>query len=146
MDDVSRRSEQRHQRPWVVDATTWWGGFYDGTRREVEIGLTLKPTTHFAVAATVDRNDVRLTAGSFTTLVNTIRFDFNFSPDVSWANLVQYDSESRIAGVQSRFRWILQPGNDLFVVLNRGWYRTSEGTYLPNFDRGSVKFQYTFRL
>ena len=29
--------------------------------------------------------------------------------------------------VQSRFRWILQPGNDLFLVLNRGWFRTFDG-------------------
>ena len=134
------------KRPWVVDVAVWWGGFYHGTRRHVALGLTLKPTNHFAVSATVDHNDVRLTAGSFTTIVNTIRVDYNFSPDVSWANLVQYDSESRIAGVQSRFRWILRPGNDLFAVLNRGWYRTDDGTYLPNFDRGSVKLQYTWRL
>jgi hypothetical protein len=134
------------KRPWVVDAAIWWGGFYDGTRRQVSLGLTLKPTIHVALAATMDRNDVQLGVGSFTTLVNSIRVDYNFSPDVSWVNLVQYDSESRIAGVQSRFRWILQPGNDLFVVLNRGWYRTLEGTYLPNFDRGSLKLQYTFRL
>ena len=79
--------------------------------------------------------------------VETVRFDYNFSTNVSWANLVQYDSESRILGVQSRFRWILKPGNDLFIVLNRGWYRREfDNRYLPSFDKGSVKLQYTFRL
>jgi hypothetical protein len=134
------------KRPWVIDAALWWGGFYDGTRRQLELGLTVKPNTRVAVAGRLERNDVTLAAGSFDTLVHTVSVDYNFSADVSWANLAQYDSESRIAGVQSRFRWILKPGNDLFLVLNRGWYRTFEGVYLPNFDRGSLKLQYTVRL
>ena len=37
------------------------------------------------------------------------------------------DSESRVLGVQSRFRWIIKPGSDLFLVINRGWYRTRMG-------------------
>jgi hypothetical protein len=59
---------------------------------------------------------------------------------------MQYDNESRILGFQSRFRWILKPGNDLFLVLNRGWYRTYEHTYESSFDRATVKLQYTFRF
>ncbi len=71
--------------------------------------------------------------------------DINFSPRISWANLVQFDNDSRILGVQSRFRWILKPGNDLFVVINRGW-EDIDNRFRPAFDRGTVKFQYTFRL
>jgi hypothetical protein len=48
--------------------------------------------------------------------------------------------------MQSRFRWILKPGNDLFIVLNRGWYHDLEGRYHRLFDRGSAKLQYTFRF
>jgi hypothetical protein len=90
---------------------------------------------------------VTLREGVFTTQLFTLRADYNFSPNVSWANLVQYDSESRVMGVQSRFRWILKPGSDFFLVLNRGWYRREfDGHFLPYFDKGSVKLQYTFRL
>ena len=77
----------------------------------------------------------------------TARADYNFSPDVSWANLIQYDNESRVAGLQSRFRWILRPGNDLFLVLNRGWVRSlDDNRFEPSFDRGCAKLQYTFRF
>jgi hypothetical protein len=31
-------------------------------------------------------------------------------------------------------------------VLNRGWKRTFEPDYIPSFDRGTVKLQYTFRF
>ena len=76
-----------------------------------------------------------------------MRADYNFTPNVSWANLAQDDNESRIAGLQSRFRWILRPGNDLFLVLNRGWFRTlDDPRFEPSFDRESAKLQYTFRF
>ena len=74
------------------------------------------------------------------------RVDYSASPNITWSNLVQYDSDSRILGFQSRFRWILRPGNDLFLVVSRGWYRRFDGDYLPSFDKGSAKLQYTFRL
>src|SRR5207237_8577200 len=38
------------KRPWVVDAALWWGGFYAGDRRQVELGLPLKPNTHIALS------------------------------------------------------------------------------------------------
>jgi len=135
------------KRPWVADAALWWGGFYAGSRRQIELGLTLKPNTHVALSLRTERNDVTLPEGMFYTQIVTVRADYNFTPNVSWANLTQYDNESRIAGLQSRFRWILRPGNDLFLVLNRGWYRTlDDSRFEPTFDRGSAKLQYTFRF
>ena len=139
--------ETATKRPWVVEAAWWWGGFYGGTLRQLELGVTLKPNTHVAVSAQAERNDVTLPQGRFYTEILTIRADYNFTPDISWANLAQYDNESRIAGWQSRFRWILRPGNDLFLVVNRGWFRTlDDGRFEPRFDRESAKLQYTFRF
>ena len=71
--------------------------------------------------------------------------DINFSPNLSWATLVQFDNESDILGLQSRLRWILKPGNDLFVVINRGWEERDD-RFRPISNRFTVKFQYTFRL
>ncbi len=134
------------KRPWVVDFAWWWGGFYNGARREIEAALTLKPNTHVALGLGMERNDVSLKQGRFFTQILTARGEYNFSPNVSWRNLVQYDSESRVLGVQSLFRWILKPGNDLFLVLNRGWFRQFDGSYRLSFDRGTAKLQYTFRF
>ncbi|MGE5358469.1 MAG: hypothetical protein ACM3NQ_05575, partial [Bacteroidales bacterium] len=139
--------ETANKRPWVLQSEMTWGGFYSGTRRELVFGAELKPSTHLAFGVEVERNDVTLIEGAFETQVVTVRVNYNFSPNVSWANLVQYDNESRVLGVQSRFRWILKPGSDFFLVLNRGWYhRELDGRYLPYFDKGSVKLQYTIRL
>jgi hypothetical protein len=141
------QAETADKRPVVVQAEYSWGEFYSGARRDVQLEITFKPSTHIQAAVQFERNDVSLREGDFSAQVLTLRADYNFSPNVSWANLVQYDSESRLLGVQSRFRWILKPGNDLFLVVNRGWYhREWDNRYLPSFDKGSVKLQYTFRL
>jgi hypothetical protein len=134
------------KRRWVVDAAWWWGTFYDGTRRTLELGATLKPNTHLAVGARLERNAIDLTAGSFETHLVTLRADYNFTPNLSWATLTQYDNESGVLGFQSRFRWILQPGNDLFLVVDRGWHQVPDGRYESLFERGSAKLQYTFRF
>jgi hypothetical protein len=135
------------KRPWVLDAAWSWGGFYGGTLRQVDVAVTLKTGTHAAVSAQAQRSEVALPQGRFSTQILTLRADYNFTPNISWANLAQYDSQSRLAGLQSRFRWILQPGNDLFLVLNRGWQRSLiDNRSEPLFDRGSAKLQYTFRF
>jgi hypothetical protein len=139
--------ESADKRPLVAAADVSWGQFYTGTRRDLELRVVFKPSTHVFASIGYERNDVVLEEGEFTAQVITLRGDYNFSPNVSWANLVQYDTESRILGVQSRFRWILKPGSDLFLVLNRGWYRQEwDDRYHRAFDKGTVKLQYTFRL
>ena len=82
--------------------------------------MTVKPNGHLSIALRADRNDIALPEGRFYTQVVTARADYNFTPNVSWQNLQQYDNESRVLSVQSRYRWILKPGNDLFIVINRG--------------------------
>jgi hypothetical protein len=133
------------KRPWVVSFSGALGSFYNGTRRDLGLELTLKPSDHFLFGLRAERNDVSLEQGDFFTQLFSLQADYNFSPNVSWANLVQYDNESRILGFQSRFRWILKPGNDLFLVMNRGWFRTFDHEYISSFDKGTIKLQYTFR-
>jgi hypothetical protein len=134
------------KRRWVIDFAYWWGGFYDGTRKQTGLGVTLKPNAHLSIAVRADRNDIALREGRFYTQVVTVRADYNFTSNVSWQNLQQYDNESRLLSFQSRFRWILRPGNDLFVVVNRGWVKTVDDRFESGFDRASSKLQYTFRF
>lgn len=134
------------KRPWVVDCMLRWGSFYGGTLRQLQPALTLKPSRHFAVVIQAERDDGALPQGHFVTRLVSGRLDWNFSPDLAWSTLVQYDNQSRILGFQTRWRWIRRPGNDVFFVVSRGWFRRDDGDYLPSFDKGSAKVQYTLRL
>jgi hypothetical protein len=133
-------------RRWVAEAEVRWGSFYDGDLTRVEGRLDLKPSAHVVVGARGEWSRGALPAGRFTAKVLAGRLDLNFSPNLGWSNLVQYDTDSRELGAQSRLRWRIRPGSDLFVVFNRGWIREDDGTYRPYFDRGSAKLQHTFRF
>lgn len=134
------------KRPWVLDLTFRWGGFYGGSLRQYQPALTLKPSAHWRLVFQMERDEGVLPQGRFVTQLFSGRIDYNFSPNLTWSNLAQYDSESRILGFQGRLRWIPRPGNDLFLVVGRGWFRRLDGDYVPSFDKGSAKLQYTFRL
>src|SRR5262249_40041638 len=134
------------KRRWVVDFAFRYGTFYDGTLRQFQPGVTLKPSRYLSLVFQMERDEARLPYGSFVTQLFSGGVNISFSPDLRWSSLGQYDSDSGILGLQSRLRWTLKPGNDIFVSVGRGWFRRLEGDYLPSFDRGSAKLQYTFRL
>jgi len=62
---------------------------------------------------------------------------------------VQYDTESENVGTNTRLRWTIRPGNDLFVVWNRGWQKlnlTPHELHLsPDSETFAVKLRWTFR-
>lgn len=134
------------KRPVVMETAVWLGGFYRGTMWQVESQLIVKPSNHVAFALQYERSDADLPEGRFVAQLFSGRLDYSASPNVSWSNQIQYDTDSRELGFQSRFRWILKPGNDLFLVVGRGWYRRNDGAYIPTFDNGSAKLVYTIRL
>ena len=108
--------------------------------------FTLKPNDRISLEVGANRNQINLEQGKFYTPIFSAQAAYNFSPDISWSNLVQYDNASRILGFQSRFRWILTPGSDLYLVMNRGWLRTFDRDFISTYDQGTVKLQYTFRF
>jgi len=85
---------------------------------------------------------------SFVARILIWRVNYSASPFLSFSNLIQYDNESRNLGWQSRMRWILRPGNDLFLVFSQGWIQDAPGGFRFRADESKVstKFQYTFRF
>ncbi len=138
--------ETAERRLVVFDAVVRWGPFYDGELTVVEGELAVKPSPHLLVGLGGEWGQGSLPAGEFTTKVLAARVEVNFTPNLGWSTLLQYDSDSRELGVQSRVRWRIRPGSDLFVVFNRGWLHEEDGSYRRYFDRGSAKVQHTFRF
>jgi hypothetical protein len=69
-----------------------------------------------------------------------------FSPWISVANNIQYDSESRDIGWQMRFRWILKPGDDIYFVYTQNW-RDDRTLGINVLDRrGAMKVVRTWRF
>lgn len=126
-----------------------WGGFLSGTRREVAFDIGIRPRPGVTINLANEWNHVALAEGSFDTRLHRAIIDTQFSPFMFLVNNIQYDSVSRVLGWQSRFRWIVVPGNDVFFVYTHNWV---EDQLDPNRSfrtldrRGAAKVVYTKRF
>ena len=88
---------------------------------------------------------MELAQGQFSARVLRAVVNTQFSPFISLSNNIQYDSVTRLLGWQMRFRWIVQPGNDLYFVWLNNWF--DDGTRLLTTDRSATtKLVYTYRF
>jgi hypothetical protein len=121
------------------------GSFYTGERRDLAGTLNVRPRP--GLLATVSATFSRVEMPEGTVHARTLRALLNtqFGPWVSIANNVQFDSASKVLGLQSRFRWIMRPGNDIFIVWLNNWL--DEGERYTTLNRNVVtKIVYTHRL
>ncbi|HEX8031620.1 MAG TPA: carbohydrate binding family 9 domain-containing protein [Vicinamibacterales bacterium] len=125
-----------------------WGRFLSGHRREAIMGLGIRPRPGITVNVNYELNNVDLVEGKFETRLYRVVADTQFSPFIYLVNNVQYDSVSRVLGWQSRFRWILKPGNDIFFVYTHNWLDPVDPSrrYTTLDRRAAAKAVYTKRF
>jgi hypothetical protein len=133
-------------RQFSVQSSFGTGSFFSGTRRRYDAELTWRRSRHFATSFRIEQNWIDLKEGHFSTSLAMYRLDYSFTPFITLANFVQYDTDSRNIGLQSRLRWILQPGNEFFIVLNHGWQENDLDRFESAQTRFRVKLNYTFRF
>jgi hypothetical protein len=125
------------------------GRFFSGRRRDFSLQLNVRPRRGIALSAEVERSLLDLAEGSFTADVYRADASTQFSPWLSLANRLQYDTVSRELGWQIRFRWIRRPGNDVYFVYTHNWHEALDGgtRRLTTLDkRLASKLVYTLRF
>jgi len=136
-----------NRRTLAVTARIEGGGFYSGSRSQQLVNLSVRARPGLIVYLGGERNHVRLPEGRFTTRLYRVVGETQFSPFVSLVNDVQYDSQSAVLGWQSRFRWIVAPGNDLYVVYTHNWRDDVVADRFATLDRRlASKVLYTYRF
>ncbi|MBM3975458.1 MAG: carbohydrate binding family 9 domain-containing protein [Planctomycetes bacterium] len=132
-------------RAWSFGAAASAGGFYDGTSTDWSAEAVWRPSPRFNGSASYVETRADLPAGEFTTRVAQLRANITFSPTLAWTNFAQWDSESDALGLNSRLRWILEPGREVRVALNRAW-EENDDSLEPTFTELAVKLEYTVRF
>ncbi len=125
-----------------------FGSYWNGHADQYETTLTYKIPPRFTIALTTNQTFARLPQGHFAARILSTQVNYTASPFLTFSNLIQFDSLSKNLGWQSRARWTLVPGNDLFVVFSQGWIQDAAGGYqfTAQNSKLSTKFQYTFRF
>ena len=139
--------ESASHRPWQVELNRHFGRFYSGRLAETEVGLSLRLKGYVTLGAVANLIRGRLPQGDFDENVYELKAGLFLSPDLGLMNYVQYDDVSKQLGWQSRLRWQIMPGNEVFLVYNRNWERRWDPMrrFAPLGDHGVFKVQLTIR-
>lgn len=111
-----------NRRMIAVTPSVEFGQFFSGHRFDTALDLTLRLRPGLIAYLSGELNRVDLPEGTpFTTRLYRTTLETQFSPWIALVNNVQYDTQSDVLGWQSRFRWIVRPGNDLYIVYTHNW-------------------------
>jgi hypothetical protein len=126
------------------------GNFWSGTAQTVTTGLRYQLPPRFAISLTTNQTFASLPQGNFVARIFSSTIDYSFSPLLTFRNLIQFDNRSGNLGLQSRVRWTIAPGNDLFFIFGQGWLQELDERGGLDFRvrdlRLATKLQYTFRF
>ncbi|MCG8603527.1 hypothetical protein MJD09_00815, partial [bacterium] len=142
-------------------AVNWeFGDYYSGDLNTVEGSVLLRPASFLGIEFTGERNtgtvialpdDVEeedatlLESRDFTEELYGVRLLLNFSSDLQFSSLTQYDTESKELGSFNRLRWTFDPLGDIFIVYNHNVIR-SDGRWNFVSNQLPIKVQYTRRF
>jgi hypothetical protein len=133
-----------------VQANVKWisGNYWSGEAHELQTTWTYKIPPGFTFSLNTNHTWATLPQGNFAARIYGANVNYAASSRISFSNLIQYDNQSRNMGWQSRARWIIRPGDDLFFVFSQGWIQDPEGGYrfAAQDSKVSSKLQYTFRF
>jgi hypothetical protein len=140
-------AQTANRRMVALNGRVEMGDFYSGTRTERQMNLSLRLRPGFFLFLNGQWNEIRLPEGRFSTRLYRVIGETQFSPFIALTNNIQYDSQSAALGWQSRFRWILSPGNDLYLVYTHNWVEEPLVDRFSTSDRRlASKILYTYRF
>lgn len=119
------------------------GKFFTGRKKSIDLELNWKLFIHLFAGGSVNIDWVRLPEGDFSAEIYQFNVNFLFSPDISLYNYLQYDSQSNAAGLQTRFRWIVKPGNEILFVWNSGY---SEPVKRMILNESALRFKVKYNI
>ena len=134
-----------------VETVTEFGDFYNGSLLVTSGTINwTSPEGTLQSSLTAEQNFAKLAQGNFVQRLWQLNLAYGFSPNLILTSFIQYDSESDNLGQNTRLRWTIQPGNDLFLVWNRGWKRSIRNrddlSLTPDTETIAMKLRWTFRL
>lgn len=107
-------------RPFSATASIARRLYFGGDQMLYKSTLTWRPSPIFNLDAAFDYTAVTLPYATFAVRLMRLGGAVQFSPDLVWSALAQYDNLSRNVGLNTRLRWTFAPGSDFFLVVNQG--------------------------
>jgi hypothetical protein len=98
-----------------------FGEWYHGDKQTAYLELGFNPAKWLDLRLEYSYNQFELPELDFDAHIASGRLRINFTPDMGWSHLVQYDSVSESVGYNTRYFWEFQPGKKFHVVLRQNY-------------------------
>jgi len=121
------------------------GYFYNGIKEDLKFSLNYKVAVPLFIGGNYAVNHVTLAGRDFTAKIYQLNLNILFSPTLTLYNYFQYDNASEKTGWQSRFQWILKPGNEIILAWTSGWTQP-ENRFIMNESALRLKLKYNIRF
>jgi hypothetical protein len=108
-------------RPLSGEITVFGGEFYDGEHIGVLPEIEWRPSEHWLFEARYEFRQSWLSGGTSISHLARLRVGIFFTPDISWVTLTQWDTVRDTMDINSRLRWIIEDGREIFLVFNQGF-------------------------
>ncbi len=127
------------------EAKYGFGDFYNGYRKDLGLEINWKVAVPLFLGGKFNQSKIDLPDGSFTANIYQFNANILFSPNLTLYNYFQYDNASNNIGWQSRFQWILKPGNEIILVWTSSFLEEETGFVM---DQGvaRLKLKYNIRF
>jgi len=111
----------------------------------MRLSIYYKVVVPLFIGGNYNVNHVTLPEGDFTTKIYQVNANILFSPTVILSNYFQYDNGSKKTGWQSRFQWIVKPGNEIILAWTSGWLQPAD-RFILNESALRLKIKYNIRF
>ncbi|MDH5345574.1 MAG: DUF5916 domain-containing protein, partial [Gammaproteobacteria bacterium] len=136
-------------RPFAVQLRVDGGGYYNGDLMHIRPEIEWRPNEHFYLKLEYDYNKYEFPGNQeATTRQISLENELAFNAKLSLVTLVQYDNVSEDVGINSRLRYNLSAGQDIWFVVNHNMIRdvTSDNRFQSTETAAVAKIRYTFRF
>ena len=124
------------------------GGYFNGDRLNIRPELEWRPNEHLAFSLKYGYSKFEFPGNQQTTTRQiTFENEISFNAKMSLVTLAQYDNVSEDIGVNSRFRYNLSAGQDIWFVINHNMHRDVhlDNRFQSTESIAAAKIRYTFR-
>lgn len=145
-----------------------YGGLYDSDSARGRVLVEWRPSVHWMISAEMDERWIlglgacraetaaagTCTANAGTDVLRTtdapihlarLRLQINFTPDLAWSTIAQYENVTDAFGMQSRIRWIVTPGRELLLVVGQD-FDAAPDDFRVRRTRPAAKLSWTYRF
>ena len=127
-----------------------FGEFYNGNKvsSQISLGYRFEPIFTGSIELNYDKVSLPKIYNSADIFLIAPKFEFTFTKDLYWSNLIQYSNQTENISFNSRLQWRFAPLSDLFLVYNDNYYTENRynSIFIPRVKSRSINLKISYWL